>query len=121
MIGPITLPWPDKSLKPNGNRVHWAVKSKAAKSAKNTAFALTKQLVRSKLDWPKVRVHWEFRPKTRHAIDEDNWIAACKHYQDGIALALGIDDSLFKSTRTIGPPIKGGAVIVTIEQGENNA
>lgn len=117
MIGPITLPWPDKALKPNGDRAHWAVKSKAAKAAKNAALVLTiQQMSRRPVEWAGVKVHWEFRPKTRRAIDEDNWIAACKHYQDGIALALGIDDSKFKSTRTIGEPIKGGAVVVTLEE-----
>lgn len=119
MIGPITLPWPDKSLSPNGRPRHWTVKHKAAKSAKNTAFVLTKQQVKVKIHADKLRLHWEFRPKTKHAIDADNAVASCKYYQDGIAQALGVDDSIFVTTYTIGPPIKGGAVIVTIEEGEN--
>jgi hypothetical protein len=32
---------------------------------------------------------------TRRAIDRDNVIAAMKAYQDGIALALNVDDSAF--------------------------
>jgi crossover junction endodeoxyribonuclease RusA len=46
--------------------------------------------------------------------DGDNAQSACKAFRDGIADALGIDDSKFTTTYSISEPVKGGAVIVTV-------
>lgn len=119
MIGPITLPWPDKSLWPNG-RSHWATKAKAVKGARRTSWALALAAMNGRLPlWKQVKLHWVIHPKTAHAIDDDAPPYALKSYRDGIADALGIDDKNFRATYEFGPPIKGGSVIVTIEEGEN--
>lgn len=113
----VTLPWPDKALSPNSPGVHWAKKARAAKAAYGIAWALTLEALKGeKVDWKAVRIHWLFQPKTANRIDDDNAEAACKHYRDGIAKALGIDDANFTATRSIGSPIKGGAVLVTISE-----
>lgn len=112
----VTLPWFDPALKPN-SRPHWATKARAVKTSKTMAAALARIAAGGKLDWPSAKLHWTFHPKTRNAVDADNCIAAAKAYQDGISLAIGIDDSRFHTSYTIGPPIKGGAVIVTIQEG----
>ena len=113
----IELPWPDKALSPN-SRPHWATKAKATKAAKSTAYVLTRVDIDPKPQWPRVRLQWLFHPKTANAVDKDNIIASCKAYQDGIAVALGIDDSLFDTEYQIGQVVKGGIVKVTISPAE---
>lgn len=91
----VTLPWMPKTLSPNA-RVHWSVKSKAAKAYRATCCALTKE---AKLIAPatKERLHlWlDFYPPDRRYRDDDNMVAAFKSGRDGIADALGIDDKRF--------------------------
>lgn len=91
----VTLPWPPKQLSPNA-RVHWSVKSKAAKAYRAACHALTKE---AKLIAPETdgRLHlWlDFYPPDRRARDDDNMIASFKSGRDGIADALGIDDKRF--------------------------
>lgn len=110
----VELPWPDSSLSPN-SRPHWAKKAKATKTAKGVAAVLTRVEVVTRPKWPRVFLEWTFHPKTANAVDKDNCIASCKAYHDGIAIALGIDDSLFETTYHIGQVVKGGKVVVTIK------
>lgn len=109
----LTLSWPDKHLSPNA-RCHWAVKAKAVKAAREQAGWAMRRQFRSRPQWEAVSLHWEFHPKTANLPDGDNAEASCKAYRDGIADALGIDDSKFTTTRSIGEPVKGGAVLVTV-------
>jgi crossover junction endodeoxyribonuclease RusA len=115
----IELPWPDKALSPNSPGQHWAKKARAVKVAQHTAWALTLQALKGgKVEWPRVNLHWHFHPKTANLPDDDNAEASCKPYRDGIAKALGIDDANFSATRSMGAPVKGGAVRVTLEAAE---
>jgi crossover junction endodeoxyribonuclease RusA len=110
----VTLPWPDKHLSPNA-RCHWAVKARATKDARHAARVLTLQATKMRRPkWDGAALHWEFHPKTRNTPDDDNAKASTKAFRDGIADALGIDDSKFQTTYSMGSPVKGGAVIVTI-------
>lgn len=116
----LSLPFPHKALWPNG-RAHWATKSREFKSHKNWAYyALREQLDRRGLGReyaPPDRVGWSvtIHPKTAHAIDDDNARASLKAYQDGLALALGVDDKQFNAPfLTFGEPIKGGLVRIEI-------
>lgn len=100
----ITLPWPDKALFPNRSKgVHWGAISGIKACAMNDAWALTKEaLAGFRKDMGR-----DFRPVgnvpltiTFHYPDArrrdlDNCFAACKSALDGVALALGVDDSLF--------------------------
>jgi crossover junction endodeoxyribonuclease RusA len=92
----IVLPFPDKALWPNG-RAHWATKSRAFAKHKAWAFNATKANLPRCFKWngELVKLRYTITPKTAHKIDRDNCVAAMKAYQDGIALALGIDDSAF--------------------------
>lgn len=119
MIGPITLPFPAKILWPNG-RGHWASRARAVNSARIEA-AWHIRSVAKKTVWKSAKLHWVIHPKTAHPIDDDAPPYALKSYRDGIADALGIDDKNFRATYEFGPPVKGGAVIVKIEEGENDA
>lgn len=113
----VSLPWPSRVLSPNA-RSHWAVKAAAVKGHRTYAWAATlDEIGRTKPGWESAELHWEFHPKTKHPVDDDNIQAACKAYRDGIAGALGIDDSKFTTTYSMGAPVKGGAVLVTLREG----
>ena len=90
----IHLPWPAKELSPNA-RVHWSKKAKAAKAYKHTCWSLAKE-AKAKVDWDgQVHLWVSFIPPDRRLRDDDNLVAAFKSGRDGLALALGIDDSRF--------------------------
>ena len=114
------LPFPAKILWPNG-RGHWAAKAKAFKEHKAWAFYGLKAMLGPSLphtvkdgepvDWA-VTVH----PKTANRVDDDNARASLKAYQDGLAQALGVDDSWFRPpSLAFGEPVKGGKVIVWVK------
>ena len=108
----IELPWPPKELNPNA-RTHWARKSKAAKAYRAACHVLTKQ---SGVVAPegKVGLVLEFCPPDRRRRDDDNCLSSFKSGRDGMADALGIDDSRFVTTLSLGEPVKGGVVRVRI-------
>ena len=112
--GTVQLPWPVSVLSPNA-RVHWSRKAQIVRASRRTAWALT---LEAKLPTMSVgaRPHlaFEFCPPDRRRRDLDNLIASMKASNDGIADALGVDDSRFISTYSMGQPVKGGAVFVTI-------
>jgi hypothetical protein len=114
--GDIILPWPAKVLNPN-QRVHWAVKAKASKKAREDAFYLTKEASPRIDKARKIHVWWYFYPPDRRKRDDDNCLSACKAYRDGIAEALGVNDSQFQSHPVLMTEvIKGGRVIVRLVQ-----
>lgn len=107
------LPWPDKLLSPNA-RVHWRRKHGVTKAARSEACFITANAIRPKPDWPSANVAMVFHPPDNRRRDRDNIIASMKAANDGIADAIGIDDSRFVSSYAMGEPIKGGVVRVTI-------
>lgn len=113
----VTLPWPDKVLSPNA-RVHWSRKAKAVKTARQDAawLVLEKIMAARILGWPRAAVSMTFCPPDNRRRDRDNLIASMKAATDGIADAIGIDDSKFETSYRMGEPIKGGAVLVTISE-----
>lgn len=115
----VVLPWPPAALSPNA-RSHWAIRSRAAKSYRMQCFLFALQ---AGLVAPEGRIllDLEFLPPTRRRRDDDNLTAAFKAGRDGLADALGIDDSRFVSlVRLSDEPYQGGAVRVTLSayQGE---
>ena len=114
----IRLPFPHKALWPNG-RAHWAVKSREVKKHRQWAHDATLAAIGTVLpfrwDGHPVRLKYIVTPKTAHAIDRDNCIAAMKAYQDGIADALGVDDSYFATPEIeFAEPEKPGRVEVVL-------
>lgn len=119
----IFLPWPDAKLNPNRSKgVHWASTSSLRKQAKNEAFWLTRgALLQNMLIRKESWVDGEFslsitfvQPDKR-ARDRDNLLAALKPSLDGVADALGINDSQFDPItirREYGS--KPGSVIVEV-------
>lgn len=86
----ITLPLPTKALRPN-SRPHWTQRHRAVKAARHMAQVHTLAEGLQESGWTHYRItyHW---PTPRRRWDDDNCIAACKAYLDGICAALGIDD-----------------------------
>ena len=109
----VTLPWPDAILSPNA-RPHWAPKAKAVKMARlDTAWSVRAAFV-TRPHWSHAVVSLTFNPPDRRRRDLQNCIASAKALVDGIADALGIDDSKFDCRYVMGEPVKGGAVRVEI-------
>ena len=108
----ILLPWPSRALSPNA-RGHWSQKSRAAKAYRMQCFLFAKK---AGLVAPAGRIllQLEFLPPTARRRDDDNLLASFKAGRDGLADALGIDDSLFVSQVQIGEVHRGGAVRVTL-------
>lgn len=114
----LVLLWPDKALSPNA-RVHWAKKAKAAKCYRNHAFVNCRM---KKLSAPetigKLHVWIDFYPPDKRRRDSDNLLASIKNALDGIAEALGVDDSRFVCHPWIKDQVgKDGAVRVRITAG----
>lgn len=109
----LIFPWWPKELKPNGTRPHWAAKAKAAKDYKTIAYIVAIGQEKPELPFTDdIDLEVIFHPKTKHKIDRDNCVAACKSLFDGLALAWHVDDSRFAITPRIGEPVKGGKVVV---------
>lgn len=115
----VILPWPPQALSPNA-RPHWAAKSKAAKAYRMQCFLFAKK---AGLGAPAGRIllQLEFLPPTARRRDDDNLLASFKAGRDGLADALGIDDSLFVSQVQIGEVHPGGAVRVTLSPFQSGA
>ncbi len=108
----ILLPWPHKHLSPNG-RAHWATKAKATKIARTFAYWKVKEQTAVTGVVP-AGISYTFHPGTNRRRDLDNLIASTKATTDGIAQALGVDDSTFKLSYALGEIRKPACVVVEI-------
>jgi len=96
----VTLSLPPKALSPNA-RAHWAAKAKAVQAYRGEAKLLARVAIsEAGLDVPAgwgdeimVRATFWFRVERRR--DRDNAQASLKSALDGIAEAMGVDDSRF--------------------------
>lgn len=116
----IELPFPAKILWPNGRGHHMAL-AREKKKHKTWAKAAAMAELGVGFKFAGERVQWSatFYPKTRHLIDDDNARASLKAYQDGLALAMGVNDSIFARPEIHwGEPVKGGKVVIVIGEGE---
>ena len=79
------------------------------------AWALALEQMKGR-QWPSkaAQLAWTFHPKTKRMPDRTNCIISTKAWEDGIADAIGVNDRLFEATYTMGEPVKGGKVVVTI-------
>ena len=98
----ITLSLPPKALSPN-SRPHWAAKARATKAHRGEAFLMTRREVArlntsdkwwSDLD-DDILVRSTFYHRVSRRRDRDNATASLKAAMDGIAEAMGVDDSRF--------------------------
>lgn len=115
MSASLFLPWPDRKLSPNA-RNHWAALAKAKKQAKKDAYNATLAAGIGKIPAETLSVRYSFFPPSRRAYDLDNLIASMKAAADGIALAVGVDDSKWNiAISPRGPVERNGMVKVEIE------
>ena len=105
----VLLPWPPKALSPNA-RVHFRRKAAAAKMYRSLAHWATVALGAK----AGTAVSIKFSPPDNRARDLDNMLASIKSGLDGIASAIGIDDSKWTLTITKGEAVKGGLVTVEV-------
>lgn len=115
----LVFPWPLRELSPNA-RVHWSVRAAAAKSARRMGWAIAEAAngYPKRLFTGKIHLWIDFYPPTRRLPDDDNMLARFKAYRDGIADALGVDDSRFVSHPYVKDEVrKGGEVRVRITGG----
>lgn len=108
----IVLPWPPRALSPN-SRLHWAALAKAKKSYRRDCHlsALEHGVVRMAAESLTLRIT-AYPPDARRR-DIDNVLASLKSGLDGLADAIGIDDSKWTLVLApLGEVRKHGAVVV---------
>ena len=109
----VILPWPPKELSPNA-RVHFHKKAKIAKKYRADAYsaclAVGVPQITDSCPWAFIT----FNPPDNRRRDLDNMLASIKSGLDGIASAIGIDDSQLSLTIRKGEPVKGGLVTVEV-------
>lgn len=109
----VDLQWPHKDLSPNA-RVHHMVRYRRAK--RHREWAQWASCSYGPIEADEVRVTITAFPPTRAAFDDDNFIARCKPYLDGIADSLEVNDGKFRiQPLKRGDVVKGGSVRFEIE------
>jgi hypothetical protein len=92
-------------------------KAREVKKHREWARVATMAAISRSFQWngEPIRIRYTVTPKTAHAIDRDNCVAAMKSYQDGIAAALGVDDRAFAVPEIIfAKPKKPGGIEVSL-------
>lgn len=115
----LVLLWPSRDLHPNA-RVHYQRRAKAAKLARTEGRVVAIASGWKHLTLPEGRLHlWiDFYPPDKRRRDDDGLLSSFKPYRDGIADALGIDDSRFVSHPYVQDEVrKDGEVRVRITGG----
>jgi hypothetical protein len=99
----LEFPYPPRQLFPNFKRSnHWSAYSRHAKNARMLGWGLTKEAMGpSWKEWcghDKIPLRIQVAPPMRGGPvpDEDNMLGALKHYLDGMADGLKINDKRFK-------------------------
>lgn len=113
----VELPWPAKELSPNA-RQHWAAAARAKKAyrARCRALGLAAGLGLVPASAERLAVHLDFFPPDKRARDWDNMIASMKAGLDGLADAMGVDDSRWRLGFEVwDEPVKEGRVVATVE------
>jgi len=103
----LTIPWPPKALSANSRKQH-RYSTKERKSYKRDCWALCKEA-----KFSATHLDITFHPPDARRRDLDNMLASIKYGLDGIAEAMGVDDSVFSFTIRKGDPVRPhGAVVI---------
>ena len=122
----IRLPFPDPALFPNrANGKHWTATRALKDKARADAYLLAKNA--AGVDLARIRgicdergfyrMRLTFMTPDRRRRDLDGMLGACKHAIDGIAAAIGVDDSMFRPVVLdwdVSPFKSAGSVLVEI-------
>ena len=118
----IVFPWPSPNVFPNYKREsHWRKFRAVEKSEREAGCILTcaaipaneRRELRDRLTG-KLALSITCYPPDRRHRDDDGMVGAFKHYRDGMADSLGIDDRHFRCTYAFGEPEKPGRVEVVL-------
>lgn len=115
----IRLPWPAPCMWPN-SRIDRRAASGTRRKYRETGAWVTRAAGFRRghcENWHKVHLLITFRPPDRRKRDLDNMLAAIKSGLDGVADALGADDSRFEITIRRGELDRKGGGCVEIELG----
>ena len=111
------LPWPSKELSPNA-RHHWSTAARAKKAYRTRCRQVGEGvgLSAAKNASGAVLIGLTFFPPDKRARDLDNMLASMKAGLDGLADAMGVDDSRWQlSLAKSDTPTKGGLVLVEVQ------
>jgi hypothetical protein len=109
---------PYRELSPNA-RVHWAEKSKAVKISREEIGWLAKAKWHGQPAMMRVVISYQFTVKVSRSRDEDNLVAACKPWQDGLidAGVIFYDDARHLKLGTVGIiPGESNKTVITVEE-----
>jgi len=115
----LRLPFPPSELMPNNkNGKHWGATHSVKKKYKEDCFYLTKHSGRDFIDdGEAIRVTLIYLMPDKRQRDVDNLLAASKAGLDGVAEALGVNDSQFQPISVYRfPGEKPGLLIVQLEK-----
>lgn len=87
----VNLPLPARILSPNA-RPHYMAKAKAVKSHRRQACAVALAANPNRPMWKSATLHLAFTFPTKHKRDDDNLVAMCKPYRDGLKDAGIVED-----------------------------
>lgn len=110
----IVLPWPPNELSPNG-RNHWAKVARAKKAYRASCSLAAIAHGAKRIKAEKLHISLTFYPPNKRRHDLDNLLARMKSGIDGIADALGVDDSNFSLSIYMAGMV-GGFVAVQISK-----
>jgi len=109
----LELPWFNPCLAPNRPE-HYREKAAARKKQRADAYLIA-STIQNKPRGETLALSIMFHPPTNHRRDLDNCLAAIKGAIDGIADAIGIDDTNFRPiTIDFGEDCVGGKIIIEI-------
>jgi crossover junction endodeoxyribonuclease RusA len=111
----LLLDWPVAALWQN-SRCHWSRRARATKSAVAASGYLAHSGGIRKGTHANARLVWTFIPPDNRRRDVSNCIGALKAHIDGIAEAIGVDDSIILNSwpERFAPAQKGGAIKVEV-------
>lgn len=102
----LCLPWPPKELWANSRKQHRYTTDRR-KGYKNACWALAKEA-----KFKANHLHITFHPPDARRRDLDNMLSAIKYGLDGVALAMGCDDSEWAITIVRGTPERPNGCVV---------
>ena len=95
----LRLSWPSSKLNPNRSKGrHWSWNNKERKAAKNEGWGEANLRGAKNVTGKRFKLSVTAYPPDNRRRDADNLLASLKHAADGIALAMGVDDSAFTWT-----------------------
>lgn len=101
----LVLPLPPRELSPNA-RVHWIVRAKANRAAKEAVHALSLQQRPRGKPLARATVSVTFWVPDRRRRDKGNLIGAAKAYLDGLKDAGVIQDDAWQFIEEVYPPVE---------------